>query len=117
MRELFLTGNDSLCSSLTAGNQSEWFPVGQNNYHTFYLKFTGISTNVKFSFEHCPILDAEPHTDFTCKFGTDGELITVTADGVGPYYFNGVRTGFVRLNFDSASGGTPSLDCYYFGGR
>lgn len=63
------------------------------------------------------MIDGEPGTDFEAVFSDDITSIVETADGTYKYFFNGVRTGFVLLDFESAIGGTPTIDLYYYGGR
>lgn len=117
MQEYFLTSSEILCSGLTAGNQSDWLPVTQNINHEFFIKISGISNSVKFKFECCPNITGNPGTDFVAVFSDDNTSITETNDGTYRYFFLDTRTGFIRLNFELADGGAPSIDCYYEGGR
>ena len=67
-REYFLTASETICTGLTAGNQSDWFPVTQNLYHTFFIILSGIDVNIEFEIQHCPVIDGNPGTTYIALF-------------------------------------------------
>lgn len=116
-KEWHQTQSEPICSGLAAGAQSNWINVSQNLFHTIFVSPTGIDTNIHIKIEHCPWINDLPGTDYTASFSADPEPIILSKNEVSSFWLNNIRTGFIRINYLYANGGTPTLSGYYFGGR